>query len=99
MADVTDAMLEAGLDAFAGFDPKDPLEPLLRNAYLAMASAGARNEKTSPEIAHHAGRIVNMDDAQMMTMATQNPELIRRVAASALAQTEDKEPGPDERAD
>lgn len=44
------------------------------------------DETTSPEIATHAGRIVSMDDAEIATLAITNPELLRRVAASALTQ-------------
>lgn len=50
--------------------------------------AGLADEKTSPEIASHAARVLKMDDAQVLTLAMQNPELLRRIAASALTQAE-----------
>lgn len=48
------------------------------------------DETTSPEIATHAGRIVQMDDVEIATLAITNPELFRRVAASALTQAADR---------
>lgn len=36
------------------------------------------------EVTRHAERIVDMDDEQVIALATTNPELIRRVAIAAM---------------
>lgn len=53
-----------------------------------------RTEHTAPDIASHAARVLKMDDAQLLVLAANNPEILRRIAASALTQARNR--GEDE---
>jgi hypothetical protein len=51
------------------------------------------DEKTSPELAALAGRILGMTDDQISDFAAQHPASIRSVVASLLTQARDRHEG------
>lgn len=50
----------------------------------------AENERTQPDIASEAARILAMSDEEIADLARCNPGTIRSVVASALTQTRDQ---------
>lgn len=50
------------------------------------------DEKTSPELATLAGRMLNMSDDEIVGFAAQHPASIRSLVASLLTQARDRKP-------
>lgn len=50
-----------------------------------------RDEKTGDDLAKIAGRILNLDDREILAYAFHHPGNLRRLAASALTQAPDHE--------
>lgn len=51
-----------------------------------------RNEKTDPDIASFAAKVMRMDDAEVVRQAYHVPDQFRSMAASLVTQAADKAP-------